>query len=314
MKRIAAFFFCACASVPVTARGEGLQLSGGLDTRFTYETRLGKTEAEIAGLFLNLRKVWSDAEGDRWIGIAQGDLDDNLKRLQPYQVYLQYKGPLGRWNVRAGHFLLPFGLLATYDTERLLLQSIEEINLGIRHDTGAQLFGRTGAWDYALAVTDGLGTQRLWDSRANPVVTGRFAFVQDRWQAGLSALLGRVLVDADDVAEFKDDLVSARRVALDFTGQLGQATARAEISAGTDAGRGVWGGVLLADYPLTSRLELNTRYSIWHRGSDRHFAGLGLSYQVMQGLFLRIADNYEFGRHEKNNLTAQAYFEFTHRF
>lgn len=169
-----------------------MTLSGGLDGRTEYSSTEGE-EAELRGLFLNLRKVWQDEGADRWIGVAQLDVEHNFSEVQPYQVYLQYKGPLGKWNVRAGHFLVPFGLLATYDTERLLLGGIEDLSLGLRHDTGVQWFGRVGDWDYSLAVTDGLGVTSLFDGRANPVVSGRVALVRDQWQVGLSVLSGRVV-------------------------------------------------------------------------------------------------------------------------
>lgn len=105
---------------------EGLQLSGGVDARYTHENQPRRDDAELHGFFLNLRQVWSDQTGDRWIGVAQADFDHNFEDVRPYQVYLQYKGPLGKWNVLAGHYLLPFGLLAHHDTERLLMRGIED--------------------------------------------------------------------------------------------------------------------------------------------------------------------------------------------
>lgn len=292
---------------------QGVQVSGGIDTRYVRQSPDGGAgELRLEGLFLNLRKVWSDQTGDRWIGVAQADFDDNFERVQPYQVYLQYKGPLGKLNLRAGHFLLPFGLLTTYDTERLLLRGLEELSLGIRHDTGAQLFGRFGDWDYAVAVTDGLGTDRLFDGRANPVLTARAAYVRDDWQAGLSTLVGRVLINEHEFGE--EGIVAERRLALDLTKAIGAWTLRGEAVVGTDDEDAVGGAVVLVDYAITPKLELNSRYAWWHKEGDRQFFGLGLSYQVSPGLFLRVADNYEFGKHDRNQLTAQAYFEFSRRF
>lgn len=161
------------------ARAQGLQLSGGLDGRLTNDREPDGedpgTRARLEGAFLNLRKVWSDDLGDRWIGVAQVDVDDNARRIRPYQVYLQYKGPLGVWNLRGGHYLLPFGLLATYDTERLLLEGLEKTSLGIRKDTGVALLGRLGSWDYAASLTDGLSDVRFVDGDARPTFTGRLA-------------------------------------------------------------------------------------------------------------------------------------------
>lgn len=313
--RVAAML--ATALLPTLTSAEGLQLSGGVDGRYTHENHPRSDEVELNGLFLNLRQVWADESGDRWIGVAQVDFDNNFENIAPYQLYLQYKGPLGKWNTRAGLYLLPFGLLATYDTERLLLTGIENTSLGIRQDVGAQVFGHFGDWDYAVSVTDGLSNIRFADSRANPVLTARLAYVKSDWQVGLSTLVGRpwarfepLVGEQESSARFTQE----RLLALDATKSFGPLTLRAEASGGSENGRGVWGGVVLADYALVPKLELNTRYAYWHRDGDSQSIGLGLSYNVWRGLFLRIADNYEFGRREKNALTTQIYFEFSHRF
>lgn len=296
---------------------EGLQLSGGVDARYTHENHPQSDEAELRGLFLNLRQVWADETGDRWIAVAQADFDHNFEDIRPYQVYLQYKGPLGKWNVRAGHYLLPFGLLATYDTERLVLEGLENTSLGIRKDTGAQFLGHLGEWDYAVSVSDGLSDIRFADSRANPVLTARLAYVKDDWQVGLSTLIGRPWARFEPLVgeeETSTHFTQQRRLALDAAKSFGPLTVRAEAGGGTDNGHGVWGGVALADYALLQKLDLNTRYAYWHRGGDSQSMGVGLSYNVWRGLFLRVADNYEFGEREKNAFTAQVYFEFSHRF
>ena len=304
-------FTFACLALALPVLGEGLTISGGLDGRASHSSETD-ADAELRGLFLNLRQVWQDDEGDRWIGVAQLDVEHDFAEVQPYQAYLQYKGPLGKWNIRGGHFLVPFGLLATYDTERLLLGGLEDLNLGIRHDTGIEWLGRFGTWDYALAVTDGLGVTSLFDSRANPVVSGRVAYVRDDWQLGLSVFSGRVVFAEERDFGWND--AQLRLAALDFTRSWGPATVRAEVTAGTEGGRGVWGGVLLGDYALTERLELNTRAAFRHGAHDRTFVGAGLSYRLADGLFVRIADEIEFGKHENNTLTGQLYFEFSRRF
>ncbi|HWC60797.1 MAG TPA: hypothetical protein VHC44_13970 [Verrucomicrobiae bacterium] len=307
-----AIIFLLLIATPVMWAQNGVQISGGLDARYTHENHPAADDFKAEGLFLNLRKVWSDEQGDRWIGVAQVDADDNFSSVTPYQVYLQYKGPLGKWNIRAGHFLLPFGLLATYDTERLVLQGLEQFSLGIRHDTGAQIFGHFGDWDYAVSVTDGLSDIHFADSRANPVLMARMAYVQDDWQIGVSTLIGHVLADF----EFSDgpEFVSERRAAIDMTKSWGPLTIRAEGVGGTDDGRTVGGGIILADYALTPKWELNTRYAWWHKDGDMQFVGLGLTYQFAQGLYARVGDNYEFGKEQKNALTTQLYFEFSKQF
>ena len=301
-----------------SAHAQSLQVSGGLDGRVTTEREnpgdTGPFQPQLTGAFLNLRKVWADEFGDRWIGVAQADFDDNFSRVRPYQVYLQYKGPLGKWNLRGGHYLLPFGLLATYDTERLVLQGLEKTSLGIRKDTGVEAFGRSGSWDYVVSVSDGLSDVRFADQRVNPVVTARVAYVQGDAQFGFSTLVGRVLLDPS--FGFTSPDANERRFAVDATKAFGPLTLRAEGVGGTDNGRGVGGGVMLGDYALTPKLELNTRYAYWNAAylnpeNAGHRAGLGFTYQLRQGLFLRTAGTYQSGRDEHYGFTLQLYYEFS---
>lgn len=67
-------------------QAQSLQVSGGLDARMTNEreslTETGPFQPQLTGAFLNLRKVWSDGYGDRWIGVAQADFDDNFQRVR----------------------------------------------------------------------------------------------------------------------------------------------------------------------------------------------------------------------------------------
>lgn len=303
------------ASFPLLAFGAPI-ISGGLDARASRMSEPRDSETELAGVFLNLRHVWSDQTGDRLIGVAQADADHNFNEIRPYQVYLQYKGPLGKWNVRAGHYLLPFGLLAHHDTERLLLRGIEDANLGIRKDTGAQVLGRVGAWDYAVSVSGGAGDIRFSDSRADPVVCLRTAHVRGDWQIGFSALVGRpwartapLVGESAEAARFTREL----RVAIDMAGSWGRFTLRAEADAGTDDRHSVWGGVVLADYSLLPKLDLNSRYAYWRRDGATQTAGVGLAYDAGRGLFFRVANNHEFGDRDRSVFTAQVYYEFSRR-
>lgn len=285
-----------------------LLMSGGCDARYTHESAGGEERFRIEGLFVNIRKVWSDELGDRWIGVAQVDFDDNLNRIRPYQAFLQYKGPLGKWNVRAGHFLLPFGLLADYDTERLVLRGIEPLSLGIRKDTGLEFLGHLGPWDYAVALTDGLGDLHLIDDRASLVVVARIGYVQDDWRIGVSSLMGKVLLGSEGAEG--EDRVSERRLALDAMKSSGPLTLRAEVIGGTDDGRTVGGGIAFADLALTGTLELNAQYALWHNQRTRDFVGLGLTYRIGPSFYARIADRYQLEKEPRHAITVQAYYEF----
>lgn len=292
-------------------RAQSLQLAGGIDVRYTAESP-SASDFRLQGLFLNVRKVWSDDLGDRWIGVAQADFDNNFERVRPYQVYLQYKGPLGKWNIRAGHYLLPFGLLANYDTERLLLQGLERISLGIRKDSGVQLLGRFGSWDYAASVTSGLGDVKFIDSRANPVVTARLAHVQGGLQVGFSTLIGSVLIDPE--FGLGRSRLRERKFAIDATKSFGPLTVRAEGVGGTDDRQAVGGGIVLGDYALTPKLEVNTRYAGWSRDGVQHSTELGFTYLIRTGLYARAAGSFEFGKERNNGFTIQLYYEFSRQF
>lgn len=296
------------AFLPSIAAGAGVHVSGGLDGRLRL--RDGNAKAVLEGAFLNARKVFRDEQGDRVIAVAQADADDNFERIRPYQTYLQYKGALGRWNLRAGHYLLPFGLLAYYDTERLLLRTIEYANLGIKLDTGIQTLGYWGSWDYAVSVSEGMGRRRLSDADGNKVVTGRIGWWSDETRVGLSAMSGDVL-PAEEVTHAAT-IRRTRRAALDASIPWEQWTARAELAGGTDDGRDVGGGFLGLDAALHPDLEANMKYSHWERaGSSTDSVGAGLSYRFRPGLFFRIADEQEFAERRANTVTGQVYYEFS---
>lgn len=272
--------------------------------------RSGDTKAVLQGAFLNARKVFRDDQGDRVIAVAQVDADDNFERIKPYQTYLQYKGALGRWNLRAGHYMLPFGLLAYYDSERLLLQTIEYENLGIKLDTGVQALGYWESWDYAVSVSEGVGNRSFTDVDGNKVVAGRIGWWSDETRIGLSAIAGDILL-AEQVAR-SFTIRRTRRAALDASIPWERWTARAELSGGTDDGRGVGGGFLGLDAALHPDVEANTKYSHWERGGEGDDkVGAGLTYRFRPGLFLRIADEQEFQGRRSNTLSAQVYYEFS---
>lgn len=296
------------ACLPSVAAGAGLQVSGGLDGRLRL--RGDDAKAVLEGAFLNARKVFGDEQGDRVIAVAQADADDNFERIRPYQTYLQYKGALGRWNLRAGHYLLPFGLLAYYDTERLLLQTIEYANFGIKLDTGVQALGYWDSWDYAVSVSEGVGRRRLSDVDGNKVVGVRLGWSSDETRIGLSGLAGDVLL-AEEVTR-SATIRRTKRAALDAAVPWERWTARAELSGGTDDGRDVGGGFLGLDAALHPDLEANMKYAHWERsGASTNSAGAGLSYRFRPGLFLRAADEQEFHGRRSNTLSAQVYYEFS---
>lgn len=312
--------------ISIPAQGGNLQVSGGADLRYG-NIEIRKNEFEIEGLFLNLRKVFSDKKGDRLIAVGQMDFDNNFEKVRPYQIYLQYKGPLGKWNIRMGHYILPFGLLSDYDTERLLLQTIEHLNLGIKLDTWIELLGFLGDFDYAISLSQGVGRNRLTDVDSNKLVIGKIGWRGEDLTIGLSGLIGKVLTEENST--IRNDIGSnslyKKRLGIDLTKYSGPLILRGEISIGEDNSQIVEGGLLKADYALTPKLETNLKYAHWQReaptkvglplhGSSRNFIGVGFSYELYKGLFIRVADEYQFGKEKENVATFQIYYEFAKQF
>ena len=283
-------------------------VSGGMDIRATAQQE-SEPDLAIEGLFLNLRHVFRDELGDRWIAVAQGDADDNFERVRLYQTYLQYKGPLGRWNLRAGHFLLPFGLLADYDTERLVLNASELQTIGIKLDTGVEALGYAGAWDWAVSASSGVG--RRWPDEPGDqfAATVRIARGSDTGKIGLSALAGTILTDP----EFPEGetTIEQRKAAVDGTLLVNQWSLRMEASGGTEDGRSAAGAVALASYGVRRWLDLDGKYSVVARGDTRHTLGVGVSMHLRRGFVLRPAGISEFTREgTRHGLVAQLYFDF----
>ena len=297
--------------MPVLSAAGNVQVSGGADGRY-INTGGDTNTVVLEGLFLNVRKVYSDEQGDRVIAVGQIDFEDNFATVRPYQTYLQYKGPLGKWNVRAGHYILPFGLLAAYDTERLLLRTLEPLSLGIKLDTGVELLGFFGDADYAVSVSQGVGRNRLTDVDDDKLVTGRLGWQGENVGIGVSTLIGSVLLEKDSLIrqEMDSNNLYEKRLGVDFTAYSGPLIVRGEVVAGKDNDKTVGGGLLKADYALTPKLELNLKYAHWQREGGRNFIGAGFSYELYKGLFIRAADECQFGKENENVATVQVYYEF----
>lgn len=128
-----------------------------------------------------LGRFFADASGDRLILVGQLDAENNFEDIRLYNTYAQLKGPLGHVNLWLGRYILPFGLLANYDTERLLVQSLDPQSLGIKLDLGAQVLGYFGPLDYAVSVSQGTG-KGVNDPDGNKLLTTRIG-IQARMHA-----------------------------------------------------------------------------------------------------------------------------------
>ena len=296
----------------VPAQADVTQISGGLDGRALSEEPLwgaGEEGVRLHGAFVNLRHVISDESGDRYILVGQVDANDNLEELEAYQVYAQVKGSLGHINLRAGRYILPFGMLTSLDTERQLIQSLESLSVGIKLDTGVQVFGFTGPFDYAVSVSQGTG--KLDDPDNNKLLVAWLGMQGEDRRWGLSYLDGQVVTDGDDFLQ--QGSFDRQRLSVDAEFDLVPWLLRGELIAGKDDGRSVFGGILLADYDFNARLSLNTKLSWWNSTDDTKEVALGVSYRLPRNFILRLADTYQrlngVGEHR---LGLQLSWEFSH--
>jgi len=293
-------------------RADATQISAGLDGRAQSMNPLwgaGEEDLNLHGAFVNLRHVISDAKGDRYIFVAQLDANDNMNEFEAYQVYAQLKGSLGGANLRAGRYILPFGLLANLDTERQLLQTQESIALGIKLDTGIQVFGFAGALDYALSVSQGTGT--LDDQDSNKLLVARIGIQQEESRWGLSYLDGRINTDDSDF--FQQGNSEKQRLAIDAELDLFPWVLRIQLDAGKDDGRSVSGATLLADYDVNARLSFNSKISYWDSTDEFEEVALGLSYQLPNNFVFRLAETWQQLNDIDDTLfSLQLYWDFSH--
>lgn len=294
------------------AHADLTQFSGGLDARTLSTDPLfgaGSRALALHTMFANIRHVISDDSGDRYVLVGQIDVNDNVQELEPYQVYAQVKGPLGRINVRTGRYILPFGLLANLDTERQLIHTHEPVTLGIKLDTGVQVFGFTRAFDYAISVSQGTGEIR--DPDDNKLFLVRLGMQSEDWRGGISYLDGRIDTDEEDFLQ--EGSFDRQRLALDLEIDFVPWLLRGELIAGKDDSHSVYGATLLADYDVNAKLAINTKLAGWNGEDDVLEVALGLSYRLPRSFILRAADTYQRVNGSGEHIVAlQLSWQFSH--
>ncbi|MBC8138669.1 MAG: hypothetical protein H8F28_22545 [Fibrella sp.] len=90
----------------------------------------------------------------------RGTVIEKLRLSEAYGYYTFLSGGVSA-RARVGQFVIPFGLLAVYDTPLQPIQTLYEKALGLRVDTGVMLEGRYGDFRYAGSITAGTGPNRV---------------------------------------------------------------------------------------------------------------------------------------------------------
>ncbi|MBC8103055.1 MAG: hypothetical protein H7Z41_10765 [Cytophagales bacterium] len=229
----------------------------------------------------------------------------NRVRASEAYGYYRFRFPGVTANVRVGQFVLPFGLIAVYDTPLQPIQPLYEKSLGLRVDTGTMLEGEYGPYHYAGSITTGSGPNRR-DINDGRIYAFRLERTVDtvigRVQVGGSLLSGQGPV-TDIGTELPAsgtsgarDFVRITRFAGDGQYFLGPWTARGEIVFGANDEDPVWGYFAEGDYRVLPRLELVTYIKRWDfpvKPQQLSAIGFGANVTVGQGVVFRVLYEYE---------------------
>lgn len=292
---------------------QGLTIAGGMDMRANQHLDRTRTLKWTFDAFLNFRKVQSERGADRYIFVLQTDSSENFERPRFYQAYAQLKGPLGKWNVRAGRYIVPFGLLSNYDTERLVLRTPEAEFLGVKLDEGILFSGFTKSFNYGVSLTGGA------DHR-NPTFTSRIGREVEEVDEGLSLLFGRLPLDATEESlelfgnrSPSGQLTNKFRLGYDRTAVLGPDIVRFLVVAGVDDSRAVGGGYFELERALDNRWSLNAQAGYFAGRTGRPRFGAGITYSAGNRVLVRLAATHNDQHDSRDRLTLQIYYDFVHQ-
>lgn len=178
---------------PWASQAGNLRLTLDLSSRISLSTRRGKVGTEHV-IGLDLHKVFSDAEGDWGTLRLQPYLTriDNLNQRPAFfeddddwELVFRFcdfnftRIGRGRFNIRMGHFEVPYGLEHLLDTNGTLRQFIPGRNLGLKADWGVSINGVFPQFEYEVALTRGTGNEFF--HRGEPfALAGRIGTPRDR--------------------------------------------------------------------------------------------------------------------------------------
>ena len=257
-------------------------------------------EAELDVVAVAIRKTLADRGGDRWMLAGLIEIHDDLSEVMIHDAYVRYKGPMGRWNVTAGRFQLPFSLLSGFSTSRFLYDNLSDTSVGIHSDGGVMVSGVVGDLDYGFAATQGLGVHEDPEAEGLDLFSGRVGWTfgdMGEITTGVSFLFGETHTahpllprlhkdhdDSDDAhgmhGSHGEHSVDRMIIGMDGTAWFGLWLTRWEVQAGELDDKAFAGGFAMADYGLLPRLDITGAMNIAHYDSE--LSGniyLGLGYR-----------------------------------
>ncbi len=226
-----------------------------LSSRVLHDFETDET-ATLQFIGIDYLKIFSNSGGDYGTLLLQPYITriDNLKKRPAFfddeddtefvfrNFYYNYTGlGRGRFNIRLGHFELPYGLEQIYATNGTIQQFIQGPNLGLKVDWGVSLNGILPSFEYEVALTRGSGN--AWETKGDPyVVSGRIGTSREKnLILGLSAMDGELFTN-------KEQTQSRSRYGVDFTWFVRSFTLKGELSTGKNESTNVFNSFLELDW------------------------------------------------------------------
>lgn len=312
--------------LPFYERKDNFFFDGAADIR--YRTVSASGEKETVGTYVSAVRFTGDfiranpSTGDERGGarlqllLESDNRGTRLNRVRTSEAYVFYRFnfPGVSANFRVGQFVLPFGLLAVYDTPMQPIQPLYEKSLGLRVDTGTMLEGDYDVYHYAIALTRGVGPNKNDEDRTG-VITFRLsrnvrlpAFKGrplGRVQVGGSLLSGRLPVTGFSTelppsgfsgSRGAQQYIKKTRFAGDAIYEVGRFTGRGEIVFGADDQEPVWGYFAEGNYQVATRLSLvgfGRRWNFPQKPERAVTFGGGVNYNLGNDLMIRSLFEYE---------------------
>lgn len=299
-----------------------LMFSPDFVSRWTWSRQVHRWEAlNAAGL--DIRKIISNRRQDIGTLVLQPYIvrrnelfmvpahveDRNDTELELHQLWFNLTSlARGRFRLRAGHMLVPFGLEPYTDTHFTIHQLISGANLGSKMDWGVSVNGDLAHFDYEVALLRGSGMEYA-DRGNNYGVAGRIGTRRDRnWILGFSGFHGQPIDRADSRrysrsggnSEPNDDVIRRWRLGYDVAGIHGPFTFLHELSFGRDFERDILNG--LAEIGLRDRTERLRVYNQLALLGQRSRSGWRGDWRFAAGGTWQISESWSVGAEYRRDL------------